>query len=157
MTGKYVDLETSCGDVERDPTPPTKVTDKKDRKEWLLKTEDLQLWGPFSYRDLVVLSKGKKLTLYDHVAKSCGSFEQISDVKELQEIVATIPESMFDETTDKNIDREFSEITIRSSMNVSWGKIREAFNFSVIPLNTFLWVVLFFLVTSYCFYYVNNN
>jgi len=157
MTKNYVDIKTSVGNVNRQPDGKIKEPDKKDKKEWLLKTEDLQLWGPFSYRDLMVLSKGKKLTLYDFVAKSCGAFERLSDVKELQDIAAIIPDSMFDESTDKNIDREFSEVTIRATLGASLMRFREVFNFSIIPLNTFLWIVLFFLVTSYCFYYISRN
>ena len=149
-------IETIVGNVTRAPIRHPVPKDKKDVREWLIKTEDLQLWGPFSYRELLILSRGKKLTRYDYIAKSCGSFDLLADVEELEEVVSNIPDSIFDETTDKSLDREISEATIGASVGASWRTVQGLFNFSVMPLNTFLWIILFVLVTSYCLYYVGR-
>ena len=149
-------IETIVGNVSRAPVRYPVPKDKKEVREWLIKTEDLQLWGPFSYKELLMLSRSKKLTRYDYIAKSCQSFDLLSDVEELEEIVSNIPDSIFDETTDKSLDREFSQAIIRTSVGSSWRTVQGLFNFSVIPLNTFLWIILFVLVTSYCLYYVGR-
>ena len=150
-------IEGSVRNIDRPPATVVKVNNPKDEKVWLLRTNDYHIWGPFSYNDLLRLVRSKKLSLYDYIAKSCSPFLKLLDIQELKPIVDQIPNSVFDEETDENIIRDFvGEPTIKDTVNNSLRFFKNICNFSIVPLNTFLWIILFILVTSYCLYFVTR-
>jgi hypothetical protein len=158
MVSEVEQIEGKVRNIDRPPTPVVKPDNPKDEKNWLLRTNDFQIWGPFSYNDLVKLVKSKKLSLYDYLAKSCSPFIRVSDIKELKTLVNQIPDADFDEVTDENIIRDLAdEATIKDTVGSSLRLFKNLFNFSIIPLNTFLWIILFILVTSYCLYFVTRS
>ena len=150
-------VETVVGKITKSFKSSSSSRRSGEEREWLLRTQDFQLWGPFSLKELLSLSKSKKLTRYDYIAKSCDDFDPITEVIELKDIVDTIPETIFDETTDKNIDREVTEVTVRSTVGIPYRAARKIFNLSTIPLNTLLWFMLMFLVLGYCFFYLSQH
>lgn len=155
MTKIVEQTESSFKNIHRQPAKTTPPKDQKDDKQWLIRTEDFTIWGPYSFNELLNLAKNKKLSRKDYIARSSCAFENLSQIPDLQEVVDQIPETSFDEITDKSIVND--EPTIKDSVGASYRFFRNLFNFSIIPLNTVLWILLFIIVTSYCLYYVARH